>query len=168
MTSLNGQEVQKLVFNPLEIEPVVNHLSDTMTSDVLFQRTREFLNEYYNDPELLVEGSVESKMIRYSATEANGWQANSVLGIPFNNDFDYQVIIRFKDGRYRFEFRITELYWDGEVYPYDMTFWYKKKDGSLKKSMEGVPEQFELVMNDILQDLHNYLNGATTKKLDDW
>lgn len=77
----------------------------------LYEKTLGWVNETYNTPEEVIKGKVEGEYIRITGAPSKPLKYYKGLGmiLPYDG-YRYSVVIRFKDGKVRFEPTEIEVY----------------------------------------------------------
>ena len=157
--------IPQLKLTPAGVEPVVVPV-EGKTATELYQKTLNWVQLTWKNPDMVLKAKVENESVRIEAFAANAWSYKS-LGIPMSYGMHYTVEIGFKDGKYRFEYRVGDFSADGAKVLYDYkTFW--KKDGTLRKAYAESPAQIDAEMNALNLSLYNYITGKSTTTKKDW
>ena len=123
-------------------------------NDNLFQNSINWLNTYYENPDKVLKGKIDSEYLRVSAKHREG------NGIPA---FDYTLEINLKPNKYRIRYQITELTAGGMTWKFSS---YYKADGRLKKMNKNKVERIEAEVHSTLSNHFQYL--MKSKEDNDW
>lgn len=128
-----------------------------------------YINETYENPNAVIKGKVAGEYLRFSGYDANFMMYNN-SGVKIPIQVDYQIELRFKDGKVRYE--IIELDMRGSKSGIGVKFSggvmsgyiIYKNNGSLFKpeTKADIERYFNVHVNALL----TYLQGAA--KPSDW
>lgn len=77
----------------------------------LYEKTLGWINETYNTPEEVIKGKVEGEYIRITGSTSKPLKYYKGLGMILTYAMNrYSIVIRFKDGKVRFEPTEIEVY----------------------------------------------------------
>ncbi|MDX1278381.1 DUF4468 domain-containing protein [Oceanihabitans sediminis] len=162
-----GQEIPQLKLTPDGVEPIVVEV-EGMSASEIYQKALDWVKESYKNPEEVLKAKFKGQKIRLNGYKSSAWWHKSV-GYTHYMNMDYTLEISFKDGRYRFDYIIGQFYLDGgqkTLYSYDA--FYRKKDGSVKRSYTDAVPSLEKTMNDLSLSFYNYVSGVALDTDDDW
>lgn len=158
-----GQEV--LILTQKGFDPVVVSINE-MPASLIYSKTKEWIQTYYKNPNEVLKGDIENNMIRIEGFDVGGYKMKN-LGMVFPYDYSYSIEIEFKEGRYRFNYIVNQLWSDGKICAYSIKDFFDKK-GIVKKRYELANETMNESANDNLKSLHNYILGKTQSVKSDW
>ena len=158
-----GQE--SLNLTPNGFAPVVTVVEGMSSSDI-YSKTKDWIQTYYKNPNEVLKADIKNEMIRIDGFDNNAFQTKS-LGIASNMGCSYTLEIEIKEGKYRYNFVIRDL-WAGSqkcLYTYRTFF---KSDGSIRKVYDISVETMNKSVNDNYLSLYNYITGKTKEVKSDW
>lgn len=149
----------QLVLQPTGFEPVVLSFENTDAA-TLYQKTLEFVNQTYRNPDAVLVGTVENKSVRIRAI------APELLIVPavgrYYYDAHYTVLFEFKDGKVRVTPTLQRFSRPGS---YDVSLSdLFKKDGSRRGRYEESFERIEKYFNKLLESYQQSIKQTG----DDW
>lgn len=141
---------------------------DSLKTNQLYERSLNFLKEYYKNPNEVIKSTIENDMIKFSGAKVD---ATLLSGKPLT--INYSISLFFKEGKYKFELSNISLRLPATTYDYngsdlglkDVNYFYDKS-GKLKKAYEFIPNSAESVINEIFIDLKEYILSYSKKS--DW
>ena len=161
-----SQDLAQLKLTPAGVEPIVVELGNLNAREI-YKKSLNWVQETYKNPDEVLKANIESEKIRISGYANDAWWFKS-LGMKQSMDMEYSVEISFKEGKYRFDYTIGQFYASaGGKVLYNYTSFYKKS-GEVRKMYKVSVTSLELTMNSLSQSFHNYANGKTQEKDDDW
>ena len=145
---------------------------DGQTAAQLYQKTLDWANRTYSNPEKAIIGKIENEYIRILGAKPN-FLCVHAIGIPTCQDSRYEIEISFKDGKYKFDVTKLELYmapsqltsggWSET--PMDFAGIYNKK-GEIKPAFRDYPTALPAYFNAVNRSLSGYISGTELKN--DW
>ena len=163
--SINAQEIPKLQLTKAGIESIVVS-AEGIPSSELYTNALNWIQETYKNPDKVLKLKIENEKIRVSGYASDSWNIKS-LGMKTYYDYSYLIEVYFKDGKYKFDYTITELSDDGKKFFYNCSAFYKK-DGSVRKMYVGGVEDINNQMNSLSKSFYDYVTGKTKEKNSDW
>lgn len=162
----NAQEIPQLKLTPSGVEAIVVQ-TDSLKANELYSKALNWVQTTYKNPDKVLKSKIENESIRIDGFAENAWMYKTFVMTMFYN-MDYTVEISFKDGKYRFEYRIGQFYGDnGQRILFDYSTFYKK-DGTIRSVYADAPPSLEKTMNELSQSFYNYVTGKTSAKKNDW
>lgn len=158
-----GQET--IVLKPTGFDAVVTNVENKSAKDI-YAKTKEWIQTYYKNPKEVLKADVENDMIRIQGFASGGYKMKN-LGMIFPYDFDYTIEISFKDGKYRYDFQVHQLWSDGKRCAYSYTDFFKK-DGTPRTIYQLANETMTATVNENYKSLYDYITGKTQKQKSDW
>lgn len=158
-----GQET--LVLKPIGFDAVVTNVENKSVNDI-YVKTKEWIQTYYKNPKEVLKAVVENDMVRIQGFASGGYKMKS-LGVIIPYDFDYTIEISFKDGKYRYNFQIYQLWAGGKKCMYSYSDFFKK-DGSQRTVYQLANETMTATVNENYLSLYEYIIGKTKKEKSNW
>ena len=123
----------------------------------IYNKTIEWISLNYVNPNEVIIAKVENEFLRFNFID-NKYMPTKVL-----------IEIQFKDGRYKFdplsiEFPNVPIPYNDFINTYDRFF---NKKGLLKPRTAKTVNSVEEILNDVNDNLKNYIVGVKNK-MDDW
>ena len=148
------------------VEPVVVNIPNKNAQEI-YDNLKIWVIQSYVNPAKVLMADIPDSQIRINGYDDNFFQGKGMT--VFNMAVDYMLTIDIQDNKYRFTIEIGKITYDNGT-PYNMgtQWWFKKKDGSLKK---GATMQYESINKSLKQlntSIYNAATGATQKTKDDW
>lgn len=160
-----SQTLPQLKLTPQGVEPIIVEV-DSLKANEIYKKTLNWVQDTYKNPDQVLKGNIPNEKIRLSGFASNAWHMKS-LGIRQSFDMEYTVEISFKDGKYKFEYKIGQFWVSGGAKAlYDYTSFYKKTGEVRGAYSESVPS-LESTMNNLSQSFYDYIIGLKNKK-NDW
>ena len=148
------------------------------TSEELYQKTLDWINETYNTPDEVIKGKVDADYIRFQGSSSIPLKYLRVFGSNMSWDgYRYMVEIRFKDGRVRFEPTALEVYTAPSTTPGTISGWSEvgfinrvaNKKGKEDKGGTASVVALQSYFNNLAQGLEKYYKeGSGASEVDDW
>lgn len=130
------------------------------TKSDLYAKTNEWVIKTFKNPKEVVIGQTENEFIRIEGFSS---KFNGV------HDATYIVEISFKDGKYKFDPISFILNYGSTRFNLFETFpTYFKSDGTVKDRVKVTIDGSKGLMNDLNENLKNYINGIAETKNNDW
>lgn len=160
LTSLNidAQEIPKLQLTKAGIESIVVSAESIPAND-LYSKALNWIQETYKNPSEVLKANIKDEKIRVSGYASDSWSIKS-LGMKNYFDLSYLIEVSFKDGKYKFEYTITELSDNGKRFGYSYPVFFKK-DGSTRKMYVGGVAEIDNQMNRLSKSFYDYVTGKT-------
>lgn len=161
--ALFSQEKVNLTENGVSVVTSIEGLS----SDDLKTKTKKWILTYYQNPDEVIKAEMDNSIRLYGAcTECLQY---SVMVTHYYTVM-YNLEISFKDGRYKFDLHPTDLFYsrDGSRPMFNLSSFYRKKDGSVRSSYKKHHESLQNSIQAIYDSLYDYLTGKTENSKLDW
>jgi hypothetical protein len=158
-----GQETLNLTKKGFE--PIIVSVDD-MNAELIYSKTKEWIQTYYKNPNEVLKADIKNNMIRIDGFNVGGYKMRN-LGIVFPYDYSYSIEIQFKDGRYRYEYIVGQLWSDGKKCFYSYSDFFKK-DGTNKSVYQLANETMTASVNENYLSLFDYITGKTQKQKSEW
>ena len=139
------------------IEAVITE-TDTLTAEQLYTKTLDWVNVTYKNPNEVIKASIPNEMIRIDGFQS-GFFEMKALGITNYYDVSYTVTFNFKDGKYKFDFNVTDRTSKGHRLTFTEKSFFKKKDGSLRKMYTLAYSSFNASLEALFMSHYNYVAG---------
>jgi hypothetical protein len=131
-TAIYAQNIPKFEITKEGIDPIVVKV-DSLKSNVLYEKTLEWVNSAFKNPKEVIVGDIKNKSLRISGYEKSAYDYGGAFGTTFKGDIEFQILLDFKDNKYRMEIKFIKLYdYTGSVYNFKPSSYYKKS-GEIKK-----------------------------------
>lgn len=162
----NAQELPKLKLSQIGVEPIVVSV-EGMTAEMLYNKTLNWIQETYKDPEHVLKAKIENEKIRIEAVAQDAW-SYKIMGMKQTYNMIYYLEISFKDGKYKLDYQIGEfLLNNGDKVFFGWKDFYKK-NGEVRNAYSDAIPSIENTMNYFSLNYFNYVSGVTTKKESNW
>tara|TARA_B110000027_G_scaffold59248_1_gene63903 strand:+ start:131 stop:760 length:630 start_codon:yes stop_codon:yes gene_type:complete len=159
----------------------------TDTPNELYNKTIDWVNETYKNPDKVIKGKVEGKYVRVSGS-AGALSQSTAMGMTFYYDVRYSLEIKFKENKIRYEVTKMEHYIPSSQYvtggwrDYPFSFKVAKAKGKLNKKTQersagkidkdGVKnyENFIFYFENLGLGLKKYVENSSSESSpeDDW
>ena len=164
--SSHAQEIPQLKLTPTGVAPIIVQ-ADSLKANQLYAKALNWVQDTYKNPDKVLKSKIENESIRIDGYAQDAWFYKTFVGTMFYN-IDYTIEISFKDGKYKFEYRIGQFYANGgQKALFDYSTFYKK-DGTIRSVYSDAPASLEASMNALSQSFYNYVTGKTSAKNNDW
>ena len=140
--------------------------ADSIPSNELYSKALNWVQETYKNPSEVLKANIENEKIRVSGYASDSWYVKS-LGMKTYFDLSYLIEISFKEGKYKFEYTITQLSDNGKKLFYSYPSFFKK-DGSTRKMYKVSVATINNEMNNLSKSFYDYVTGKTENKDSDW
>ena len=160
-----AQDFPKLKLTPNGVEPIIVN-TDSIKATILYKKALNWVQETYKNPEKVLKTKIENEKLRIDGFAENAWWYKS-LGMKQNYNMEYSIEISFKDGKYKFDYKIGQFFNHGQKVLYDYTAFYKKT-GEIKNAYTDAVPSLEETMNNLSLNFYNYINGRSNKKDEKW
>lgn len=146
---------------------------DSISKDMLYQKTLFWIKETYKNPDEVLKMTIENEKLRFDGFDSIGYCYN-VLGSKVCTGTYYSIEVSFKENKIRFMpisfsyYQSQTKYSSGgyENISLDNGEWLYNKKGEIRDMYKPTPESFENVFNQLLYSLKNYI--ISDKKEDEW
>jgi hypothetical protein len=130
------------------------------TKSDLYVKTNEWIVKTFKNPKEVIKGQTENEFIRIQGFSK---KFNGV------HDVTYIVEISFKDGKYKFDpISFILNYGTTEFNLFETFPSYFKTDGNVKERVKVTIDGSKGLMNDLNENLKNYINGIIETKNNEW
>lgn len=146
------------------VESVVTEV-DTLSANYMYNKTIDWVNVTYSNPDHVLKASIPNEMLRINAFQ-QGFFAMKGFGTTYY-DISYYIEFHFKEGRYKFDFVVTDRTSGGQQLLFSEKSFFKKKDGSLKTNYNMAFETFNQSLKYLYLSHYNYITGQSSDK-GDW
>lgn len=137
----------------------------------LYQRTIQFINEKYKNPESVIKGKTENEYLRFETFAPDILVHTTKLGVKTFINATFYTELRFKEGKVKFE--ITSLEMESKAHKTKLYFSgggsgksfriYNKKDGKLFRKQ--IKKAIENYFN---SNVENYLSFLKNNTEEEW
>lgn len=158
-----GQE--KLILKPVGFDAIVTNVENKSAKEI-YDKTKEWIQTYYKNPKEVLKADIPNELIRIDGFCTGGYQTKS-LGIVYNMNYSYTIEIDIKEGKYKCNFIVRDLWADNQKCLYTYNSFYKS-DGTERKVYALSIETMNKSANEIYLSLFNYITGKTQLKKSDW
>lgn len=142
---------QKFDLQSSGYKPVVYKV-DSVSANELYIRAADWVRSISDNSSLIPVNDQNGKSMTFS-----GYAKRKMKYSMHNYDFEYVIHFEFKDGRYRINFEVGNLYTpDGEKSFSDYTSFFKK-DGSVKHSGESAKTSLDKYFNALAEDIYTWM-----------
>ena len=132
----------------------------------LYSKTKEWVQTTYKNPSEVLKSDIENKTIRIVGY-SEGFFFIPSMGKQYQ-DIEYGMTFLFKDGRCKINFELLNIYYNGGRSMHQMKWFFKKKDGSIKKVYKKSYNSFMESLTALYKGHYDYVTGATATANDDW
>lgn len=139
------------------IEPVITQ-TDSLSAAAMYKNTINWVNVYFNDPDEVINAEITNEMIRLKGFTPAFFEMQGV-GLTYY-DVSYDLALEFKDGRYRFSFFVTGITNKGANVLFSEKSFFKKKDGSVKKTYGLAYDSFNISLQALYLSHYKYITGS--------
>jgi hypothetical protein len=158
-------QAQEPVLTSNGFEAVVVELPE-LSAETLFDKTEQWVQYFYKNPSEVLKAKIGNQMIRVEGFCNDCWSTKS-LGITYAHDFSYVLEFGFKDGKYRFDFKVLQLSDDGTRMLYHIDTFFKK-DGTPKGSYVLAVDEMNQNVRRIFESHQSFVLGKTMELKSDW
>lgn len=147
---------------------------DSINQSELFEKTINWIKENYKNPDEVIKTTIGNEKIRFVGFQ-DGIIELKTMGMASYYGVTYTIEIEFKDGKYRFipgncEYRVpVSQYGGGQTVVIDWNNglqWHN--NGKVRKMYQNIPSNIENLLNNLNDNLFNYLSSKTGLKKEDW
>jgi len=142
------------------------------SAEEIYQKTKKWINETYNDPNEVIKADTENEYIRLNG-RASSFLKMTALGSSIFYDIRYSFEIRFKDGRFKFDIIDLDQFFESSTY--SSAQWakisnIKVKNKKGKPVKDGVynTNKLNTYFNDIINGIKDYKSESAKNDGDDW
>ncbi len=161
-----AQEIPQLELKPTGIESIVVKVDGRFANE-LYYHSLNWVQETYKNPDEVLKVKIANEKIRVDGFSGGFWHMDSFGVKNQYYGYGYSLEVSFKDGRYKFDYKINYLSNNGEKFAYSYNeFW--KKNGTLRKHFVASVKKINEDMNKLSQSFYEYVSGKTEKKVEDW
>ena len=145
------------------------------TKSEMYKKTLDWISVTYKDPKDGVRGQAENDFIKFEGS-GKDIVCLDALGKKKCNNAKYQVLVSFKDGKYKFDVISISIY--NEASSTNAAGWtamkldandYYGKLGEIKNAYKHYPEMIPAFFDNLNASLKEFiLNGVVPAKKSDW
>ncbi len=120
----------------------------------LYQITKNWINETYNDPDEVIISDTENSFLKIQGVEENLFKYNTMAGVSYN-DAQYRLSFKFKENKIKVELTSLHVYFPPNRYSIESgwkdnsSFIITKKNGkpfnNNRNNIEPLEEYFNLL-----------------------
>ena len=149
------------------VEAVVVDVNDKSANEI-YDNLKKWVVKSYRNPDEVIKADIPNEQIRINGYSGGFFQAK-ILGKMTDYDVMYMLTLDIKDNKYRLSFVVENITFDGGT-PYlaSTKSWFKKSDGSVRKSSKTQYDSFNGSLKSINNSIYLAATGATKKSNDDW
>jgi len=160
---------QKLVLDELGFKPVVFVVDTTFTSSLIYQKTLNWVQLNYKNPDIVIKAKIENEYLRIEAIKQKVFfrifkeeKLKSGLIMPERKvpySLAYTLEINIKNGRYRFSFNPKEFLVDNSKVLFTLTDVVLNKQDINGNNYDGCAEALQESVNSLAESLHIYIKN---------
>jgi hypothetical protein len=170
--SLFAQETPGFNFTP-KIEKIVIEI-DSMSQQDVYTKILNWVQITYENPEEVLKANIPNELIRINGYAKNvfGWEQ---FGAMNYYDVKYSLEMEVKESRIRLSYWPKEFYVANSgqkcLFGYDLFFTDQKDNKRGREAKEKIDKaliEFERSVNNLVNNLYDYLLETTDNTDDDW
>ena len=148
------------------VEPIVVNVPDKNAEEI-YQNIKKWVTKSYRNPDKVLKADIPNEQIRINGYNSNFFQGKGLK--VFDYAVSYMLTLDIKDNKYRLSFTSEDITFDGGT-PYlaGTKWWFKKKDGSLKKGATLQYDTFNESLKLLNFSIYSAATGVAQKVDDDW
>lgn len=131
----------------------------------LYKKTKDWIQTFYKNPDVVLKGDIENDEIRIEAFCNDCFVVKNIF--EQSCDYQYTLLVSFKDGKYKFDYIVGQLSSDGTNFLYTYRTFFKS-DKTVRKAYQRSFDTMNLSVVNTYSSLDEYLNGKTAEKKKDW
>ena len=154
------------VLNIKGVDPVVVNVPDKSANEI-YENLKKWVMKSYRNPEKVLKADIVNEQIRINGYNSNFFQGKGLT--TFDYAVSYMLTLDIKDNKYRLSFVAEDITFDGGT-PYlaGTKWWFKKKDGSVKKGATLQVNTFNESLKSLNTSIYLASTGVAEKSDDDW
>lgn len=145
---------QKFDLQLIGYKPVVYEV-DSVSALELYNRAMNWVDQNYEESSLVLADNLEGKSIRI-----NAYARREMKYQMHKYDFEYTIYLEFKEGRYRINFEIGDLYTRNGDKSYSNSTSFFKKDGTVKQSGTNAKSSLDLYFNTLADEIYQWMTDG--------